>query len=94
VNLDLQALEADRPDRISGRMSMCASKRVVLSVVFSVGVAIAANANAQDRVPRKPQPSAPPPANAQPQRTPSPPPSWYFDPYTDGSTACVNCSGY
>ena len=93
---------------------MGSSKAVILSTALLMGAAISANADAQDRIPRGPQRSAPPPsANASPANAPPvnappvnappaiapparrapPPASWYFDPYTDGSTPCVNCSG-
>lgn len=66
---------------------MTASKSAVLSVTFLVGVVIAANADPQYPVPA-PQQSVPPAADAPPARRVPPPASWYYNPYTNGSTTC------
>ena len=63
-------------------------KSAVLSLAFLAGAAIAANADPQYRQPLDPQLPVPPPANAAPAGRAPHPASWYYDPYTNGSTPC------
>lgn len=67
---------------------MAASKSAVLSVTFLLGAVITANGDPQYPVPAEPQHSVLPPANPPPARRVPPPASWYYNPYTNGSTTC------
>jgi hypothetical protein len=63
-------------------------KSAVLSVAFLVRAVIAANADPQYRPPPDPQYSVLPPANTAPAGRVPHPASWYYDPYTSGSSSC------
>ena len=65
------------------------AKSAVLSLAFLMGAAaIAARADPQYRQPQDPQLSVLPPANAAPVGRAPHPASWYYDPYTNGSSPC------
>lgn len=58
-------------------------------IALLIAVATATNANAQYGQPGVPQtPTAPSATNPVSSPKPKYPPSWYYDPYTNGSTAC------
>ena len=61
----------------------------ILSALFLLA-AIPANAEVQYYSPQAPQP----PAKAPPAARPKYPPSWYYDPYTNGSTVCPQGDQY
>ena len=63
-------------------------KSAVLSLALLLGAAIAANADPQYRQPLNPQLSVLPPASAAPAGGTPHPASWYYDPYTNGSSPC------
>jgi hypothetical protein len=62
-------------------------KSMVLSAAFLVGAVLSQSADAQYRLPTDAQPLATPPNSSPTSRVP-PPASWYYDPYTNGSTTC------
>jgi hypothetical protein len=62
-------------------------KSTVLSVAFLVGAVVSPNTHAQYRPPTDARPSVLPPYASQASGAP-PPSSWYYDPYTNGSTTC------
>jgi hypothetical protein len=63
------------------------TQSVTLSALFLLGASTAI-AHAQYFSPTGPQAPIVPPATPQPVVTPNHPPSWYYDPYTNGSTTC------
>jgi hypothetical protein len=58
-----------------------------LLAAFLIAVTTASGANAQYGSPVVPAPTSPP-VNPVPAARMKYPPSWYYDPYTNGSSAC------
>ena len=76
------------PPRESWRCDLrLLGKSAVRSVAFLVGAAVVANAQ-QYRPAADPQHSVLPLAYPAPAARVPPPASWYYDPYTNGSTTC------
>ena len=64
-------------------------KSILLGLLYLGVAASAANA---ETFPAPPYAYAPPPAADQTAAAPAIPPSWYYNPYTSGLTACVQWS--